>query len=374
MIAAAALLVLLTAADASAGRDVSIRHVGAMIDAQGNRAHIVGQDEAYSISLGKSVMWLYGDTFYGRRLPDGKPDVQGAVSNTAALSTDLNAADGIDMVPLVDAKDNPRAVLPYAEGEDIEKLRLWPGHGIELGGKIFLYYSLIELTGKGEWDFKHAGQGLSVGTDPSQGFTRLKWKDRFEFWSRAEPRFGLAVIRGKDGRLYVYGRHEDKPNAMHLARVKAADIENRDAYEYLASTKTAQWSRALSSATALFLDAPPEASVSYNRYLGQFLMLYSRFLEKDVVIRTAPHPWGPWTRPRAIYRCKPSAPEAFCYAAKEHAEYNKSDGRRIYFTVVDSGEAEGGVPELFEATFRPNPAPDPSDHAHRKTHENERPH
>lgn len=357
------ILLLLLASTSFAGRDVSIRHVGAMIDAQGGRGHIVGQDEAYSISLGKSVLWLYGDTFYGRRLPDGKPDVQGAVSNTAALSTDLNAADGIDMTPLVDAKDNPRAVLPYDPSEDQQKLRLWPGHGVELGGKIYLYYSLIELTGKGEWDFRHAGQGLSSGTDPKEGFARLTWKGGYEFWSRSEPRFGLAVIQDKDW-LYVYGRHEDKPNAMRVARVKPESIEDRDAYEYLSSAKAAQWSRDLSSAAAVFTDAPPEASVSYNRYLGQFLMLYSRFLEKDVVIRTAPHPWGPWTRARVIYRCKPSAPDAFCYAAKEHPEYNKSDGRRIYFTVVDSGEAEGGVPELFEATFRPNPSPVASDRAH----------
>ncbi len=357
---------------AFAARDVAVRHIGAMIDPSGNSAHIVGQDEAYSVSLGKSVLWLYGDTFYGRRRPDGKPDVEGAVTNSSALTTDQDASDGISgFMPLVDANDNPRAVLPYDPTEKPANLRLWPGHGIKIGSKIYLYYSLIDITGPGEWDFTHAGQGLAVGEDPHQPFTRLKWKDRFDFWQRHEPRFGVAVIEGKDGMIYVYGRHEEKPNALHLARVKPDDIGRLDAYEYLSSTKTASWTTELSSAAAIFTDAPPEASVSFNQYLGQFMMLYSRLMENDVVIRTAPHAWGPWTHPRAIYHCKPSKPDAFCYAAKEHPEYNTGDGRRIYFTLVDSGEAEGGVPELFEATFRPTPAPTTTDRAHRKPHENQ---
>jgi hypothetical protein len=89
------------------------------------------------------------------------------------------------------------------------------------------------------------------------------------------------------------------------------------------------------------------------------------------VIRTAPHAWGPWTRPRPIYHCKPSKPDAYCYAAKEHPEFNTSDGRRVYFTLVDSGEATGGVPELFEATFRPTPGPTATDRAHRSPNGNQ---
>ncbi|MBI3550971.1 MAG: DUF4185 domain-containing protein [Elusimicrobia bacterium] len=369
------LSLLIPLGHAFAGRDVQVRHVGAMIDGQGNRAHIVGQDEAYSVSLGKSVLWLYGDTFYGRRRPNGKPDIEGAVTNSAALTLDDDASDGITgIMPLVDANDNPRAVLPYDPAEKPADLRLWPGHGIKLGGKIYLYYSLVDITGPGDWDFKHAGQGLAVGEDPHQSFTRLKRADLYEFWTREEPRFGVAVIQGKDGWVYVYGRREDRPNALHLARVRPEAIERLDAYEYLASSRTAAWTTQLSSAAAIFMDAPPEASVSYNQYLGQFLMLYSRFLEKDVVIRTAPHAWGPWTRPRPIYHCKPSKPDAYCYAAKEHPEYAGGGGRRVYFTVVDSGEAEGGVPELFEATFRPTPAPTTAEHVHKKTHENQLPH
>jgi hypothetical protein len=348
------LLLLLLAGPAWAKRDIAVRRIGPMIDASGNNAHIVGQDGAYSISLGKSSLWVYGDTFYGRRKPDGTPDIEGAVFNSAALTADPDASDGITgLAPLVDDKDNPRAILALDSNEDPKKTRLWPGAGLKIGGKIYLYYSLVEVYGSGNWDFRHSGQGLAVGENPHKPFTRLISKGRYAFWTRSQPRFGIAVVDDKDGWLYVFGRDEAKPNSLRLARVRPGAIDDTNAYQYFATSPPAQWTTELSSAASLFHDAPPETSVSYNRYLGQYLMLYSRFLEKDVVVRTAPHPWGPWARPRPIYRCQPSKPDAYCYAAKEHPEYASEGGKRIYFTVVDSGEAMGGMPELFEATFRP---------------------
>jgi hypothetical protein len=107
----------------------------------------------------------------------------------------------------------------------------------------------------------------------------------------------------------------------------------------------------LSKATNLFEEGPPEGSVSFNSFLGNYLMLYSRFMEQDVVVRTASNPWGHWSEPVSIYRCLPCKPDATCYAAKEHPQYAQKDGKKIYFTLVDGGKAFGGIPEVFEVTF-----------------------
>ena len=315
------------------GGSGQVRRVGALLDESGNRAGITGQDMAYSISLGSTTLWLFGDTFY----PNG------AVSNNAAWTEDVDASDGITGLRALSKDGRPLPVLAFDAAEDPATTRLWPGHGIELGGQVFVYYSRVEVTGKGSWDFKHAGQGLAVGR--GQGpLTRLKRQGRADFWSASQPRFGVAVVKGKDARVYVFGRDEAGSHALRLARVSPEKIEDLDAYEYLASTSAPAWSTTLSSAAALFKDGPPEASVSYNLHLGAYMMLYSRLHDQDVVLRTAPQPWGPWSKPRLLYRCR-----RFCIAAKEHPEYAEDNGRRVYFTLVDPKKAFGGLTELYEA-------------------------
>lgn len=333
--------------------DFDIRYVGPLFNRSKNDGNITGQDGAYSIDLGKRSLWLFGDTFYGSWKEGGTQDIKGAVHNNAAWATDTKASDGIGELRRVkDANGNADYALRNTSSEDPKKLKLWPGHGIKIDGQIYVFYSLVEIFGTGSWDFRHAGQGLAVTHHPKGPFKRLTYKENYDFWERSQPRFGVAVLRGKDGRIYVYGRDEVKPHGFKLARVAPEEIEDPERYEYFSGDgKNPKWTRNLSKAKNLFKEGPPEGSVSFNPFLGKHLMLYSRFIEQDVIVRTASNPWGPWSEPKSIYRCIPSKLDATCYAAKEHPQYAEEGGRKIYFTLVDSGEAFGGIPELFQVTL-----------------------
>lgn len=344
--------ILLLGIGSASGQRVNVRYLGDIIE-KGNGARIVSQDGAYSIDLGQGSLWVYGDTFYGTKKKDGSPDIKGAVSNSAARTGAWSAADGLPALrALRDARGNAAPLIPYAPFENRDKLRLWPGHGVKIGEKIYVFYSLVEILGPGTWDFRHGGQGLAVGKDPLKPFHRLTYRGRYDFWDRSEPNFGMAVLKGEEGWVYVYGRDQGKASGLKLARVRPEFISDPERYEYFSVGQTkAAWASRPARARPLFEEAPPEGSVSFNRYLGKYLMLYSRFLEQDVVMRVSDIPWGPWSSPKTIYRCGPRKPDSSCYAAKEHPEYAREDGKRIYFTLVDSGRVFGGMPELFEATI-----------------------
>jgi hypothetical protein len=327
------------------------RKVGALIDASGNGAGILAQDGAYSIAVGSSSLWLFGDTFYGDK------EIAGGTSNSAAWSRDPNASDGLSLKAVLAPDGKPAPALEHDPAERQASIRLWPGHGIFLAGRTYLYYSIVRPGKEGPLDLAHLGQGLARWKEPAGPFERLRDSGRREFWSAREPALGLAVLDGRDGFLYIYGRAQRPPYGLFLARVRPAKIERRSAYEYasIRDGKT-RWRSTLESALPLFEDAPPEASVSYNPFLRRYLMLYARFLEQDVVVRTAGEPWGPWTAPSRIYECPRSVhpPQGTsCYAAKEHPQFVGPGGETVYFSLVD-GRVFGGRPELFELKLTPS--------------------
>lgn len=345
----------LSATAMSAQPPTVVRALGPMISVSGNDARIISQDEAYSIPHGNDVLWLYGDTFYGSRKPDGSADIQGAVSNSSAWTSKQVIDGGVFPAASADSDGIPLPALAYDSSEDSQSQRLWPGHGVSLGDRIYFYYSLLQKQRKPDSeDFQHAGQGLAVFEGPRKTAVRLRNAGHLAFWNAAEPRFGVAVLKGGDDHIYVYGRYEEPPNELILARVKPEDIEKRGAYEYACPRGIrATWSKRLRDACSLFEEAPPEGSVAFHPFIGQYFMLYSRFLNQDVVARVADRPWGPWSEPIVLHACEigRDPPQGIsCYAGKEHPQFARQGGKILYFTLVD-GRVFGGTPRLFELTL-----------------------
>ncbi len=341
---------LLLFAAAAQAAPIEIHKVGRLIDGRGNGARVLSQDGAYSIALSSGTLWVYGDTFFGSRAADGSPRIEGGVTNASAWSEDLDAGDGLLLRARAGRARRPAPVIGFDAAEDPEKARLWPGHGLAVGSRVYLYYSLVRLGPPG--GFSHAGQGLAVAEGPLERFRRLKGAGGFRLWREHEPSFGMAVLRDRDGFVYVFGRSHHPPNGLFLARVRPESLESIPDYEYVCVRGGAvRWSLSLAEACPLFEDGPPEASVSWHPFIGQYLMVHSRFLDEDAVARLADRPWGPWSEPVRLYECPRESKPAqgvSCYAAKEHPQYARDGGRVIYFTVVD-GRVFGGLPELFEA-------------------------
>ncbi len=121
----------------------SIRYVGPLIEHVNNDGKVIGQDGAYSVSLKKGSLWLFGDTFFGIFNADRSFNYKGAVHNNAFYTEDIEATDGIAGIEYKkDADGFATYLLNNVESENPKKIKLWPGHGIQIGKKIYLFFHI----------------------------------------------------------------------------------------------------------------------------------------------------------------------------------------------------------------------------------------
>lgn len=91
----------------------------------------------------------------------------------------------------------------------------------------------------------------------------------------------------------------------------------------------ATWASAEQQARPLFdhdgADCMGELSVTWNRYLQKWLMLYNCSQPRGIVFRVAPQPWGPWSEPRVLF--DPRADHGYCvFMHDEHPERDCPQG------------------------------------------------
>ena len=108
----------------------------------------------------------------------------------------------------------------------------------------------------------------------------------------------------------------------------------------------------MAEAVPLFDGIPNEMSVSFNAHLGCYLAVHSLTMTDQIVGRTAPTPWGPWSAPTVLWTVKVENPTprypTLIYAGKEHPELDEDGGRVLYLTYI---EFEEYYPHLVEVTL-----------------------
>lgn len=128
-------------------------------------------------------------------------------------------------------------------------------------------------------------------------------------------------------------------NEVRLARVERASIEELGRYTYWDSD-TGTFVEDFSLAAPLFAEplALLPGTVSWNPYLGRWMLVYNGALGAYVSVRTAPQPWGPWSEPGILFDCRRLYLQGplgtHCYAAAEHVELSSSDGATVYVSVA----------------------------------------
>ncbi|MCB1690096.1 MAG: hypothetical protein KDI33_16490, partial [Halioglobus sp.] len=71
----------------------------------------------------------------------------------------------------------------------------------------------------------------------------------------------------------------------------------------------------------------------FNAYLNRFVAIYSENLGSTAMLRTAPHPEGPWSEPIEIFSIDaPHNLNGWVYDFLAHPEYSQDDGKVIYIT------------------------------------------
>jgi len=371
-----------------------------------NNYSVIGHDGAYSIPLDDGrVFWTFGDTLLGFERKDYDPtkimldewlaqswakENVNMIGNTSCFVNVRNASELVDTQPVYineknTAKEIIKTTLPPNRAGRYRPL--WPMDGIFLNGNLYVFYIAVDCGPANPEqeiaDINVYGAGVAKASFPYTEFKRLtptvlpnvpkdiaNYNEYPYLWWNCDldenlnqvPAFGTAVVKEViDGYVYIFGslmRKVDKRivHGVALARVKVKDIEDITKFEYL--QEDLSWGKDPKKSKIVFEGNANELSVSYNKYLGKFIAIYSyvgeiknnklnRFLE-EIHLRYADELWGEWSEPQVIYKCEKSLEKDTCYAGKEHPEYSEKDGKIIYITYVSH---QRYWPELIRVEF-----------------------
>lgn len=127
--------------------------------------------------------------------------------------------------------------------------------------------------------------------------------------------------------LFGTGTYRAAPN-VYLAVIRLAELRRGAAlrlhwFGARSAPGQADWSSDPQRARGIFdtdgAACMGELSVTWNPYLGRWLMLYNCSAPRGILYRVASRPWGPWSAPQVLF--EPRADHGYCvFIHDEHPE------------------------------------------------------
>jgi Domain of unknown function (DUF4185) len=297
----------------------------------------LGADAAYSIPLqdGRDL-WIFGDTLEGthRIVQEDTPIM---VRNSIGVSTCEAGKWRIRYFIRHDAQGKPadffRAQHP--------KTWYWALDGFRFGADVWVTLLCVRATdAKSAMGFATCGSDLarisSPGPEPMQW--TVDYLPLVADGAHAYPS-ATTVVDGRYADLFALDERGGRP--LIAARIPLSGLDApQQNLEYLAHS--GQWKEGFdpTQARAVMEHGSTELSIRYHAELHRWLAVMfdpSPFSSK-ILLRSAASATGPWSAGQVIYsvpEMQPSTPgydkNTFCYAGKEHPEFEHGD---LVFTYV----------------------------------------
>lgn len=301
-----------------------------------------GADGAYSVALAADkILWLFGDTWYGE-VREGRHIDAVILKNSIAIQQGRSPPGAaVQFYTGLSPDGSPRAFVQ----PDDNRGWFWIYDGIRVGRELFLFLVQLEPTAAPKsFGFKIVGSQLGQVANPGDvpanwrlARHRIPWG---HFSAAGDTLFGSSLLKA-DKYIYIYGSTDDTDGAirrksMVLARVPETELDQFDRWRFYSGGR---WSKDFKKASSLCRDMANEFSVSYLPAMGKYIVIYTENgFSKNIAMRFAPQPWGPWSAPRRIYAC-PEADrgrDVFCYAAKGHPDLSSAPNEIIVTYVASS--------------------------------------
>jgi len=309
----------------------------AVLAGQGSMNHtelrwqVKGTDLGIMWSSGPDqVLLAFGDTFGSAWRGRGTHDLTQLHdwrSNTLARSTDENLADGLRFDDYVtDLPNHARELLP-SKKIDHDEITVIPTGGINVGGRDYLAYMSVRHWGEsgGTWTTNHGG--IAFSDDNGQTWTEATGSRRINTPGFDDP-FQMVSYAHRNGFVYAFGTPNGRFGSAHLARVPEDTLLDLGTYQYFDG---ADWQSDPRKAAPVVPGPVGELSVHYQDGLDQWLMTYLDESRREIVLRTAPAPTGPWGPEQAVASAEmyPALYGAFIHPS--------SSGSDLYFTMSEFG-------------------------------------
>ncbi len=317
---------------------------------------VIGQDGVCSIKFSDEVtLWTFADTITGRwksekgRLEADKNEafIDGMISNSIAWSEKITERN-YKNIKLFFYKENNKIAqfIKNNKNENPLNHRFWAFDGIRSGDKVYVYYLHVYVPERADFlDFHVLYTGLARWNIPSG------WKpgDRIDFqrlgplFEKGEPFFGAAVME-RNGYVYLAGHFKKNTNEfpLYFSRVRMEDIEKRAAYTYLSSS--GDWIHDVKNAGEFSDDVSGECSLSYNEYMKEYIVIYSRIFTGDIVqVRFKDFSKLHSAKKEVVHKVKKTVGATmWAYSGKEIF----SSGRNLFLIYIDPDKYQPVLVEL----------------------------
>lgn len=350
-------------------------------------SHVAGRDNGQSVGYQGRSVWIFDDTTMQN--PDG------FISNSGAVTNDLNGSDGIDVT-----SDNPFTIHPGGTPQEIiprtaaetafeatharstgctaqtdplcgSQFAAWPGPVVADPARhriLFTYGKLCRGSDPGTpcaSDF--VGQPLGMGvlaldmrTHAETRLTVPASQKPLDSVEGPDPTllFTPAQAFGGGGAMVINGMFYGYGNCVNIrcavGRVPVAHLMDRSQWRYYTGQANGapQWSADDTKATLVMDGGAAGESVAWNPAMHAYLDIFMDGITSNAVYETAPTPWGPWTAKQPMFTGAPPA-SLWDYACFAHPEYQQKGGLVQYLTYFHPGDSQL---YLEKVTFSGGPA------------------
>ena len=342
----------------------------------------LGADGAYSVPLGNGTsLWIFADTFVGAATATSRTQSNGFIHNSVAIST-CSAQSCSYQYYWTGMNTNNQGPVFSVPGSSTDWF--WPMDGFVYNGTLYLALMQMHATGGGgAFGFAYSGAQLASITNytapPSQ------WAITYQVLNTggtAVPGASIVVEQGPNGNpdpsnpqgaSYAYfftvipAASSSNPPYMALLRLPldqlgSAGRPGNTSWEYLTTNSTwSSWSdtdTAMPSDNAVVINpGATEMTVRYHASTNQWIAVYPLGLGNQAQYAVSSAMTGSWGQSENLYGYPEMqsgnanyTPNVFCYAAKEHTEFESAG--QLFFTYACNSTVASDVTDNMNL-YRP---------------------
>lgn len=306
----------------------------------------LGADAAYSVPLPDGrTFWTFGDTLYGEKRVVVGQDPQ-MVRNSVGVST---CKDGKWDIHYAIRQDKDGKPVDFFKAR-LPKTWYWPLDGVFYKGDLWvslLCVRSVPASNTFTFGFEICGTDLAHITG-IQAADPQKWDVSYtELVPDGAKSYPSATALVKENDVYIFSQNEFGPKSLIATRIAGKGLTDpRKNLEYWAADGT--WKRGFDpkNARPVMQQGISELSIRYHPELKKWVavMFSPEWPTDKIILRTADQMLGPWTEGEVIYRVPELQKDnpkydsdTFCYAAKEHPEFEKP-GELVFTYACNSGK------------------------------------
>jgi regulation of enolase protein 1 (concanavalin A-like superfamily) len=302
-----------------------------------NAGHdINGADIGNMTEMNGNVYMMFGDN---------NGTVTAHRPNALAIGTDSTPSNGFTFDSVVDDTNGNAVALISALNQDyVEKTNI-PTAGVSVGSSLYYTYMSVYKwkDAPSHWDTNDTR--IAVSTNSGQSFSKLTGASD-PHWTPDSNFVQFAIAKDPNSVndfVYFFGSSAGAFGDIKVFRVAEPNIASQSNYKYYTGQDVngnPVFTTNEQDAVTVVPAPVRNYSIQYSNYLGRWLLMYMNDNTRDIELRDAPHPWGPWSNPITVIDHTSAlsklanGDQSYIYGGYMTPKYMDDTTGDIYFTLT----------------------------------------